>query len=243
MSELGILPIKTKFLQRNYLFALRFEEGYVFGRVVDRGFRIYKPFVLVDSSGNPEKIDAKGHLAETRLFDPRNTQVDILYITDLKSPKYPWFLHGSIGISPPGVKMYMRVPEGKDIYPAKFPDADVTRPSAGHNTGYIDYDLSPYEEPTDVAELVIPPRVHVGFEFYNANDFAVVPKLNLMFCLYQVQFFDPTRQRGIIRAIATRSVPAAFLTAGSDASPLTASALIAEWNLKPMELEEAAGVT
>ena len=58
MSELlkGIIPIEKKFMQNNYLFALEFREGYIFGRTMRRRILQYKPWSLIDENNNPIDI-------------------------------------------------------------------------------------------------------------------------------------------------------------------------------------------
>lgn len=238
--EVGIRPITEKILQTNYLFGMEFREGFVFGRVVRRRMCVYKPWRLIDATGTVVSISASSHQSELRFRDPRNPANDILYLSATTNNGYPWFFHGAIGIKPPKVRMYLRIPEGKDI-PGKFPNVDPIRPSSGDNFGYVDYSVSPYDKPTDFVEIVIPPLVHIGAEYYNTDaDRAHTPILNLTFALYWVEFFKPDSP--MVGKIARREVPAAFLTVGVGDVPLELGDRLREdWGVTPISLEEAAG--
>jgi hypothetical protein len=240
VMEKGVSPILDVLLRPNYLFALEFAEGWLFGRVARRRICQYKPWPLIDSAGNPIDIAPNSHQSELRLRDPRNTANEILYLDATTNSGYAWFFHGSIGIKPEQVLMYLRFPEGKEI-PGKFPNIDPIRPSAGDDVGYINEEKSPYDNPTDYVEIVIPPLTHMGAEFYNKDSArAHRPVLNLLFALYWVKFFDPEKEKNIVRRIASRDVPAHFMTVGFGDIPVElGDRLRADWGVKPISLDEA----
>lgn len=240
MSLRGILPIVQKFLEPNYLMALQFREGFVFGRVVARRICQYKPWELIDSNGDGVDIAVSSAQAELRFRDPRNSANDILYLDSSVNAGFPWFYHGAIGIKPQYVYMYPRFPETKEI-PGKFPEVDPIRPGTGDLLGYINEMTSPYEDPTDYVEWVIPPHVHVAAEYYNHDsDRAHRPVCNLLFALYWFQSFGIDKFSWLIKKIATREVPAAFLKVGFGDFPQDlGSSLTRDWNVKPLDLDEA----
>lgn len=242
MSEKGLIPILDKFLQKNYLFALEFREGFVFGRVVRRRVCQYKPYKLVDANAAAVTISAASAQAELRFRDPRNSQNDLLYLKATTNSGYPWLMYGAFGIKPQYIRAYPRFPEGKDLS-GKLPDADPTRPSSGDDTGYINELNSPYDEPTDWLEIVIPPGQHLGCEYYNKDTArSYQPVLNLQFCVYWFQALTKPMYAALIRSIALRQVPAAFLTVGFGDVPLDiGSSLTRDWEVQPMSLEEAIG--
>lgn len=240
MSDRGIIPIMKKFLQPNYLFALEFREGFIFGRVIRRRICQYKPYPLIDTNGNPIDIAPLSYQSEISLVDPRNTAKDILYLDRTTNAGYPWILHGSIGIKPEYIYMYPRFPSGKDI-PGKFPNLDPIRPSMGDNVGYVNSAQSPYEEPTDYIEYIIPPLLKIGFEFYNKDpDRSHQPVLNILFAVYWLDIFKPETHGKLISKIALREIPAAFMTVGFGDTPIDfGDALRKEWGIEPMKLDEA----
>jgi len=238
---LGIRPIWEKILQNNYLFALEFSEGFVFGRVIRRRPCIYKPWALIDSDGTAITISASSHQSELRFRDPRNTEDDILYLGTSTNSGYAWILHGSIGIKPEQILMYPRFPETTDI-PGKFPSIDPIRPDQGDKTGYVNSLYSPYETPTDFVEYVIPPLQHLGAEYYNTDpNLNLRPVMHLLFAVYWFQILKPSTHRSLIGKIATREVPAAFLTVGWGKKPVEMGGILKDdWKVEPISLEEAA---
>ncbi|MFB0543816.1 MAG: hypothetical protein ACETVR_03445 [Candidatus Bathyarchaeia archaeon] len=243
MSELlkGIIPIEKKFMQNNYLFALEFREGFVFGRTIRRRITQWKPWPLIDANGDDVDIPyATPHQAELRFRDPRNPSNAILYLSSTTNAGLPWFYHGAFGIKPQYINMYLRYPEG-DIIPGKFPAVDPIRPSSGDDISPLRSQVSPYEVPTDYHECLIQPLQHIGAEYYNkdtARDHQ--PVLNILFCLYWTQLFKPETHPDLIANIASRRYPATFLTVGFGDHPQPiGDQTEAAWGATPLGLDEA----
>ena len=238
-----VQPIVEKFLEPNFLAALEFGEGWIFTRIIRRRTCQAKPYRLVDSAGVDVDIAKSSHQAELRFRDRRNPENDILYLDTSTNSGYPWILHGAIGIRPSQISCYLRFPEGQNM-PSKFPEIDPIRPSSGDEFGYIDSTKSPYEAPTDFVEIVIPPGQHLGAEYFNHDSVrAHQPVLNLLFALYHFQVLKPATHPKLISAIATRAVPATFLTVGWGDRPLDmGSTLQKDWDIKPISLDEAAAL-
>ena len=240
MEEKGIVPIVEKLLQPNYLFALEFSEGFVFGRVVRRRICQWKPYQVINSAGTVVSISASSHQSELRFRDPRNTANEILYLDTTTNSGYAWIFHGSFGIKPDYVRMYLRFPSGETI-PGRFPNVDPIRPSSGDDFGYIDSRKSPYEQPTDYVEIVIPPLTSIGAEYYNNDpDKAHTPVLNILFALYWFQPLTKQKHAPLIGKIARREVPSAFLTVGFGDTPIElGDRLKKDWGVEPLSLDEA----
>jgi len=243
--DVGVQPIAKRLLYPNYLAALEFAEGFVFARVVRRRICRFKPWKLIDANGNAVDIAASSHQSELRFRDPRNTQNDLLYLNTTTNSGYPWILHGSFGIKPQYIYMYLKFPEGKEI-PGKFPAMDPIRPSSGDDVGYINSEVSPYGEPTDYVECVIPPGIHIAAEYYNKDSArAHRPVLDIYFAVYWLQILDPDKDKHarLIADIASRRVPAAYLTVGFGNTPINmGGTLKADWNAKPLSLDDAANL-
>lgn len=235
----GVMPIRDKFMQNNFLFALQGYEGWIFGRTVNRRIMEY-PFGLVDADGNAVDISASSHQAEVRFRDPRNAEKDLLYLSQTTEGGYPWFLHGAIGIWPPQINMYLRYPESRDIA-GKFPNADPIRPSDGDNVSPLRTDNSPYRSPSDQIELVIPPLLHIGTELYNRDaNRNHQPRLRLLFALYFTHLFEEGRDDDMISDIASRRKPATFLTMGFGSRAHDfGNRILEDWGVRPMSLDEA----
>lgn len=236
----GVVPIQKKFLRQNHLMAIEFKEGFLFGRVVRRRICHYKPYSLIDAGGNTVDIAASDSQDELWLRDPRNKANDVIYLDVTTNKGFPWMLHGAIGWKPHQILVYPRIPEGSNI-PGRFPNVDPIQPTAGDKTGYYSGMESPYEEPTDFMEYVIPPKTHVGHQWYNPDDRTHNPVGNLLFALYHFELFKPdTIHNRIIRDIALRHVPAAYFTVGftSDLLPL-GDTVKKDWDAVPIKLDEA----
>lgn len=236
----GIRPITEKFLENNYLFALQFREGFVFGRVIRRRICQYKPWPLIDATGAAVDIDPSSHQAELRFRDPRNPSNDLLYLSSTTNAGLPWFFHGAFGLKPQQVNMYIRYPEGETI-PGKFPAVDPIRPMSGDDISPLNSLVSPYETPTDYHEVVITPLQHISAEYYNKDpERTHQPVLNILFCLYWVQLFRETTHPELIAGIAARRYKATFLTAGFGDCPEGIGAqMMEDWKVKPILLDEA----
>jgi len=239
-------PIYKKFLNNNYLVAVEFREGWIFGRVIRRKVCQYKPYKVIDSSGSDVVVSASSASNEYRFRDPRNTKVDVLHLETATDRGLFWIMHGAIGIEPEYIRMYVRIPEGQ-AWVGKFPSVDPIRPDQGDNIGYITSNESPYENPTDFLELVIPPMVHISAMYYNTDSSkSYQPVLNLLFCIYWLQLFSVDKHAKLISSIATRKIPAAFLTAGFADVPLSApSSVVSEWKemgVRPMSLDKASSL-
>jgi len=247
MTKRGIVPIVEKFLLPNHLLALEFDEGWIFGRVVRRRIMHYKPYKLINAAGTVVDIATVATQAELWLRDPRNKDVDIIYLDATVDKGFPWILHGAIGWKPHQILVYPRIPEGSNI-PGKFPGIDPIQPSAGNVTGYYSGVESPYDKPTDFMEYVIPPKTHIGHEWYNKDTRTQNIVANILFALYHFQALIPLRvgvgpNNRVIRDIALRHVPATFLTVGFTSQPLPmGTTLIEDWKVSPITLDEAAAL-
>lgn len=240
-DKTGLVPIRKTFLRPNYRFALEFREGFVFGRVIKKRVCEYRPWNLIDPDGDAIDISPNSsYAAEIRFRDVRNTANDILYLKTTVGAGFPWFYHGSFGIWPPQVRMWLRLPESVEI-PAKFPNVDPIRPQLNDNLGYIDHENSPYGVPTDHVTCVIPPLMHIGAEFYNQDDDdSHRPIVHILFSLYQCQIFKPDRHPDIISDIASGRKGADFLMVGfGDHANNIDEQLIADWRIDPVSLDEA----
>lgn len=245
-DKVGIKPIWQRFLLKNQLFSLDFKEGFVFARVIRRRICHYKPWNLIDSNGDAVDIGEDSHAGPYRFRDPRNTANDILFLETSTNQGYPWLLHGGIGIRPQQILMYPRYPEGKTI-PGKFPNLDPIKPSSGEYLGYVASQQSPFEQPTDYIEYVIPPHQRIAAEYYNQDDDRDhQPVLHLLFAVYWFQILTLDTHPELVGKIAERRVPSTFLTVGFGDAPESLGQLTSEnWGLgskyeKVLSLDEAA---
>jgi len=217
-------PISEKFLNPNDLLAIKFDEGWIFTRVLAREPVMYKPF-------NLSSVNATSHTDYGRLNDSSGN--DVIYIDKATPPR---ILHGAIGIKPNSIRLYIRYPEGSDII-GKPPNVNPPTPSSGSDYGYLTGEESPYDEPTDYMELVIPPKIHLSFEYYNTDSIAHTPALNLQFMLYEVQLLTDKK---LIQLIATRKIPCAFRICGTVYKQISYEQILRkDWKIDPLTLDEA----
>lgn len=228
---------------------LEVREGFVFGRVIRRRVCQWKPWPLIDADGSGVDIPANSASpsGEVRFRDPRNPADDMLFLEATTNAGLPWFFHGAIGIKPQYVYAYLRYPEG-DIIPGKFPKVNPIRPAAGDDISPLNGLVSPYETPTDYHEIVIQPTIHLGAEFFNKDRARNhQPVLNILFCLYWIQIFQPATHPKYISDIALRryeGAKATFLTVGFGDHPNNMGPqLMQDWKITPMSLDEAAALS
>lgn len=117
---------------------------------------------------------------------------DITYI-DSEEKKY---YHCIAGISPSLMRHFIRIPESRGLLPA-FENLPV--PSKSSPYGYQNGLDSPYDDPTPYQEFFVPPKIHVGHEFYNPDSIAHMPTLNLFISLYELEVLDFGKHKDIIK--------------------------------------------
>jgi hypothetical protein len=242
----GTEPMNQRFLRPNDLFMLSFRQGFVFGRVLFAEKMHFKPYKLINAAGTAQEISANTANAELRFRDPRNNAVDLLYIddeTDAMAFNLPWIMHGSIGIRPRNnsMRLHIKYPEAKSQF-GKFPDADpIQETSSGNFLGYVSGEDSPYETPSDWLQIWIPPKIHIGHEWYNDDTTSHQPVLNLLFSTYWFQVFRPNgppEEQDMIQKMANRRVPCAIGQCGPTQNLLQFTYGSA-WGVEPIPLYQA----
>ncbi len=117
---------------------------------------------------------------------------DITYI-DNEEKKY---YHCMVGVSPSLMRHFIRIPESKGLLQS-FENLPV--PSKSSPYGYQDGVDSPYDEPSPYHEFFVPPKIHVGHEFYNPDDIAHTPTLNIFLSLYELEILDFDKHKDLIK--------------------------------------------
>lgn len=200
MTQKGLKRIEEKFLNVGDLFGLRFSEGIVFLEVTAWSQNKYSPY---DGIG---KLDSESASGWQRLEDDGD---DILYV-EKQNKKV---LHTAIGQSPSHVRRFTNFPEGENRL-RQLPNLDTPRP--GKSFGYVDGNDSPYQEPTDVEELFIPPGTHLDFNFLNSDTRPHEPILNIKMREYNVRALDPSNpsDKNAINRIMSPGSPIPIANAG-----------------------------
>lgn len=201
MNNEGLQAIDEKFMNVGDLFGLEFAEGVVFLEVEAWEQYKYDPY---NEIGTIEGDDSSGW---DRLEDDGD---DILHVE--KNDKK--VLHVAIGQSPSHIRRFTNYPEGENRL-RQMPNLGTPRP--GESYGYIDGDDSPYEEPTDAEELLIPPGIHLDFNFYNGDTEAHEPILSIKMREYNIRALDPSNEYDLnaIRRIVSPGSPIPIAPVGS----------------------------
>jgi len=196
-------PIEENFMKRGDLFGLEFHEGYAFFSIESWGFNQYRPYTGLD------KIGPQSGSGFVRLED--DTGDDITYVP----PNTDKVLHVSIGQRPASLRRYTYYPENSNLL-HQIPN--LTSPSArgGDDYGYVDGNNTPYEDPTDAEELLIPPGVHLNHVLYNPNQNKTVrPVLNIKMREYKITHLDPNKDKNQVKRIVSPGSPAPIYPVGT----------------------------
>lgn len=228
----GRTGVLDYFSQEGEVIVTKWDEGYIpvlISNVSRMFFRQYNESL--------ETIGSKSGAGSNRLeYDDK----DITYIDEYKKKYY----HCMIGVSPSLMRHFVRIPESKGLLQA-FENLPV--PSRSDDYGYQDGVDSPYDEPTPYLEFFVPPKIHVGHEFYNPDDIAHKPALNIFLSLYEIEVLDFDKHQDIIKhafeAEQLEAVGSPLVhTMGARDSPVSfydyGSGMQNEWDTKPAKVKK-----
>lgn len=201
----GRRSIVDKFLDRNDLFGIEFNDGYVFAEVDEFSESEFQPF------SNFGTVPSQENLGYTVPEDPDNSDDEILYIQTGKQE----VIHCGVGHTPAMLRRYTKYPEGGATM-RKHPNLGSPVSANGHKYGYVDGEDSPYDQPTDAEELLIPPGISIAFDFYNpdpTDDHKV--KANFKYRVYSIRPLKPSRHKEQIKRIMNPGSPMPVFSAGT----------------------------
>lgn len=161
------------------LFGLKFSEGYIFLEVTGWEQVKFEPYdnigtVSADVATNYQNLnDSSGD--------------DILYVEKGDEK----VIHAGIGMEPGFIRRYTNYPEGENRLRAM---PNLGTPTAGDNYGFVDGTDSPYDNPTDAEELLIPPGMNLDFSFYNPDSREREPVLNILSRVYNIRPLNPSNR-------------------------------------------------
>ncbi len=173
----GSTPVAQKFLDTGDLFGLRYSEGIVFCEVDSWEQIKFAPFEFqgeVNPQTNTQFEVIEDDSSDEILFSERRSKM---------------VKHVGIGHKPARLRRYTNYPES-EIRLRRI--NNIGAPSPGDNFGYVDGYDTPYNNPTDAEELVIPPGQSLDFAFYNPTTEAQVPTLNILMRQYRINPLDPS---------------------------------------------------
>lgn len=218
--------IREKYLGRNDVFGLEYREGIVFFSVQSFEDTEYKPFSGLEDIEGGTSLDG----GFQRLNDPDGD--DILHLS--KSDNSHKVIHAGIGMMPSQIRRFTRYAEGSSKL-RTIPNLGTV--SVSDPRAYVDGEDSPYDNPTDAEELVIPPGFHLGFDFYNPAVDDHEPLLNIDMRVYKVDILDPMSNRDVVRKAARPGGPAPIFLVGSLDSQESFN-MENQWEVSPMSRKE-----
>lgn len=224
MSYKGMDTIRESFLNESELFGLEFNEGFVFLEVEGWEQVKYAPY-----SGVGE-VSAANNSGYSRLEDGPSSD-DILFVDSGQNK----VLHVGIGQRPEFIRRYTRYPEnGSNL--RTVPNLNGPSSRNGEDFGYVDGVDSPYGEPTVAEELMIPPDVHLDFDFYNPDpNNAHTPILDILMRIYDVRALDSNNSqdlRAIKNIVRPGSAPPVY-KAGTIDNKINYQ-LTSDWGVSPL---------
>jgi hypothetical protein len=223
----GVQSITDKFMDEGSLFGLKFREGYVFFEVTGWEQTKFDPF---DQVGTVNSQSSSGF---QRLDDSSGD--DVLFTQKGEMT----VIHAAIGMEPAFIRRYTNYPEGENRLRV-LPNLGI--PNSGDNYGYVDGVDSPYNQPTDAEELMIPPGTHLDFNFYNPDNRTREPTLSIVMRLYDIRVLDYNnkKDRDSINRVVASGSPMPIHPVGSTRNQERFS-LQDEWGVAPISREEAKG--
>lgn len=233
-------PIGQRWGEEDELLGVRFGQGWLYSRIIARGRRTYKHF----SGVGIIDVSAARNVAEASLTVTISGQaVSILKLDTTR----PLLYHGSIGLFPSHIQAIVRQPAAK-VALGKFQNLGTEVNFSGSaSTRYYSFDgeMSPYERPTEAAELIIPPNMDVGFEWYDPGQYDDEPTLKLMFMMYELQILKPNKnaktwENLIIKLMAQKRIRAKFRTCGDIEHPANLpDKTKKDWGVELISMDEA----
>jgi hypothetical protein len=200
--ENGVTAVEQKFMNEGSLFGLRFRSGYIFFEVTGWEQVKYEPY------NNIGDVDPGSNSGFTRLENSSGD--DILFVEKGEGK----ILHTAIGMEPGFMRRYTNFPEGENRLRSV---PNLGTPIAGDDYGFVDGEDSPYHEPTDIEELLIPPGSHLDFNFYNPSNRVREPVLSILMRVYDIRVLKPNREddSNSIKRIVSPGSPMPIYPVGS----------------------------
>lgn len=229
----GVIPIEEAFLDVNDLFGLRFDEGLVFLEVNNKsttGFKPYEQLEDIESGTNLDDNDQK-------LTDDGTSNGDDILSVD---PSDTFFVkHFGIGHRPWYIRRYTRYPDSSS-FRRTLSNLDTPQPAQGSKDGALTGEDSPYSNPTNADDIMVPPKTSVGFDFFNPDNDSHQPILNIQVSQYEVNPLDPTTQmdRKAVKKILRPGTPIPIKNVGTVHNQVNFPSDL-EWGVEPMTRMQA----
>jgi len=229
---------ETAGLKEGWFFGLAFKEGYVLGRVARKEPVSMEYDRVYTVGGAPALVPGNFFVPFNQLQDATGR---ILFganrgrgIGGLANHLYHLF----VGISPSDARMWLRYPLSVPRW--NLDSKPITPGPGGDNTyGFLDGNISPYNNPSLQSELVIPNWADWEVAFLNDSQAARFLKIKVVGWRYYVRILKPSSngkvndQRCIDKIKANR-VPVRLMTMGG-VEPMTFDGF-PSWNVNPIDI-------
>lgn len=173
----------VEFLKPNFYFGVKFSDGPLFFKVVDREIVRYEGYQVgvVQAGSTKENIDPKDNLGN--------------YI--LEPDKESIIYHVFVGIDPELAELYLEYPIQYRRFGLIYP------PTLGGNVKWIDGITSPLDNPSEESELFTFKDLRPIFHVYNASDRTEEVVMNFYIAKYTYQV---VKDEDLIRKLAEGKV-------------------------------------
>lgn len=209
-------------LRENHLLCLNFpDKGVIPFRIMAREQFKFDPLVI-EYSTTATPFEPDGYKDHSKLGHPTDTSVDNILEVDEAKHLYQVFY----GIRPSAIRAYMNYPSGK---PRR--NLDIKEVSSRADFGYIDGEMSPYDDPQPVSEFWVPKDIDVSFGWYNAASGSNIVVTKWLINLYAVEIIKDV---DMVQKILNRRVTCRIATLGGVESFSYASENV--WRVSPIPL-------
>jgi len=131
---------------------------------------------------------------------------DDMLVIDYTVPGHVWKIyHFCIGVKPSFIRVYWQVPRGEKQMSWIY-GTWIVYPGADYD--FFDGYMSPFDEPTDVAEFVVFKGLSLAFAFYNDGPYRAKPILKIQGATYDVQ---PVKDEETVRKILKGELPRRYI--------------------------------
>jgi hypothetical protein len=193
-------PYQSALLKRDMFLSLKFDKGYVHNIV--KNFTdtrlIFSRFNAIDAEDNLASLGSDTP-QEWNFFKDSN-QNDIFYQKDRG-----YVLQSFLGIYPPRLRVFKQIPAGVPVGSL----CEITITNIDEDTlGFVDgvpERGSPFDNPSALTEMFMPPRASVKFSLFNPEKYRVQPVFHVPIRQLEVYTLDPDKDgdREVINQIVT----------------------------------------
>ena len=222
-------PIAEKWRSEGERLMFQWHEGWTFHEIFAIEITVIEPWnlkllPLVKTTGKQEGVRLR-NLEDQHIFD----------VTEELAREV--VIHAAIGLKPIEVRAYVRYPSGQDYRGRPLSFSSI---NPGDDWGYVTGADSPYPNPTAALEFYFTYSLDALFSFYNKDDRAHLPTLNIPMHFYQLYHLDPNNKfdAKIIGRMARHTIARTPWTFGT-VKQVAKYPMSEYWKVKPVPLSKA----